>query len=173
MFKNVSSYIDKWKLNFWCWALCSVHRSRNIMLYPWNLYNIINQCYLNRCFHVKKLGKQWNTIFFSFYSIQFRFNCLNALRFNILKKHNISLFIKRIHVSDFEINVWGINRDTGSVFELLDYLLRVNEKLVKYTYLKYDIYIYLNSYRHSSLKYLYLYIILISFRTLRKKLVHL
>ena len=24
-----------------------VYRSRNIMLYTWNLHNVINQCYLN------------------------------------------------------------------------------------------------------------------------------
>ena len=36
-------YDDRWKLNFWWWAHCSVYRRRNIMLYTWNLHNVINQ----------------------------------------------------------------------------------------------------------------------------------
>ena len=35
------------KLNFW-WARDTIYRSRNIMLYTWKLYSVINQCYLNK-----------------------------------------------------------------------------------------------------------------------------
>ena len=33
-------YGDRWKLNFWWWARCEVYRSRNIVLYTCNLYNV-------------------------------------------------------------------------------------------------------------------------------------
>lgn len=50
---------------------------------------------------------------------------------SMYKNHNISLFIEEIHVSNFEINVWVISRDTGSEFKLLEYLLTVDVKACK------------------------------------------
>ena len=43
--KGFQLYSGGWKLNFWWWTCCSVYRSRNIMLYPWNLYSVVNQYY--------------------------------------------------------------------------------------------------------------------------------
>ena len=45
--KGFQLYSGGWKLNFWWWTCCSVY-SRNIMLYPWNLYNVVNQYYLDK-----------------------------------------------------------------------------------------------------------------------------
>ena len=47
MGKGSQLYGDRWKLYFWWWAHCSVYRSQIRMLYTWNLYDFINQCYLN------------------------------------------------------------------------------------------------------------------------------
>ena len=46
---------DWWKLDFWRRTQCSLYRSRNIMMYTWNLYNVINQCDLNK---ILKKGNQ-------------------------------------------------------------------------------------------------------------------
>ena len=48
MHKEDPLYDDRWKLNLGKWAHSSVHRSRNIMLYTWNLYDAINPGYLNK-----------------------------------------------------------------------------------------------------------------------------
>ena len=48
--KGDQLYGDRWKVNFWWWTHCRIYRIRNIMLYTWNLYNVINQYYLNKNF---------------------------------------------------------------------------------------------------------------------------
>ena len=49
MTKEDQLYGDRWKLNFWCWD-CSEYKNRNIMLYTWNLHDVISvlpQCKIN------------------------------------------------------------------------------------------------------------------------------
>ena len=48
MSKRGQLYGDRWKQKFWWWAPCWVYRSRNTMLYTWNVSNVINQCYPNK-----------------------------------------------------------------------------------------------------------------------------
>ena len=39
---------EKGKLNFWCWVYCNVFRSRSVMIYTWNLHDVVNQCCHNK-----------------------------------------------------------------------------------------------------------------------------
>lgn len=44
-------YSDERKLDFCWWAQCSIYGCLITMLHTWNLYNTINQCYINKnCF---------------------------------------------------------------------------------------------------------------------------
>ena len=42
------SYGAGWKLDFWWWIWCSVYGSLTMLMHPWNLYSVINRCYLNK-----------------------------------------------------------------------------------------------------------------------------
>lgn len=43
-------YSDERKLDFCWWAQCSIYGCLITMLHTWNLYNTINQCYINKNF---------------------------------------------------------------------------------------------------------------------------
>ena len=55
--KGVQLYGDAQKLDLLWWVLCNIYRCWIIMLYPWSLYNVINQCYFNKkeCTHKREI----------------------------------------------------------------------------------------------------------------------